>query len=101
MLPQDSATRIRSPHLVKSGPGEAASGRRMRRSFPVQAPQQLGLRALGGLSRLRARKQEVDGLSGLAKVVKAIRTPALHVLIDLASLLRLQQAKQEQLINVI
>jgi hypothetical protein len=67
----------------------------------MEMPQQLRLRSRPGLSRLRTREQEIDRLSGLMKVVKAIRTPALDVLLDLASLLRLQQAKQEQLVSII
>jgi hypothetical protein len=67
----------------------------------VEEPQEFRLHSRPEFPGLRTREQEKDGYSGLMEVVKAIRTPALEVLIDLVSLLRLQQAKQEQLINVV
>jgi hypothetical protein len=71
------------------------------RSCPMQFAQNISLDLRGRFAAFPACKQKIDGLGGLAKMIHAIRTGALDVFLHLCRFLLLQQAKQEQFINII
>ena len=76
-------------------------GRQQLFSRPAEAVQDLVLHLRRRLAAFGAGEQEIDGLGSLAEMVHAIRAAPLKVFLHLCRFLRLQQAQQEQLINIV